>query len=212
MAEDIFALIGRLIEDNARLKAHINRVEGSINNMFRPGKVTDVDTKKHRARIEVASRDGKITKSAWVPYGQIAGDYKQHRPPTKGQQMMMMSPDGEFRQAMLMPLTWSDDVQSPSEKEDEHVTTYGKLKIVEKGDAYEISLDKASLKFSPGKITMAVEDAEFELTAAGYTMTGNTGVLAVSDMLFTGVDDKTSKAGQKVMTEGGPALKHKSKA
>lgn len=211
MAEDIFTLIGRLIEDNARLKAHINRVEGAMNNMFRPGKVTDVDTKKQRARIEVASQDGKVTKSAWVPYGQIAGDYKQHRPPTKGQQMMMMAPDGEFRQAMLMPFTWSDDVKSPSEKDDEHVTTFGKLKIVEKGDAYEIIVDKASLKIAPDKITATVEDSEFELTAAGYTMTGGTGVLAVKEMLYTGVADKNDKTGQRVETESGPALKHKSK-
>ena len=157
MADDIWALVGRLIEDNARLKAHIARVEGAMNNMFRPGKVTDVDTKKQRARIEVANQDGKITKSAWIPYGQIAGDYKQHRPPTKGQQLMMMSPDGEFRQAMLMPLTWSDDIKSPSEKEDEHVSTYNdKYRLVEKADLRAFTLDKTKQVFTKDKITTSI--------------------------------------------------------
>jgi phage baseplate assembly protein V len=217
-----------------------------------------------------------VTKSPWVPYGQIAGKYKQHRPPTVGQQLWMMSPDGEFRQAMVLPMTWSDDNKSPSEKGDEHVTTFGdKYRLREKEDLREFTLDKTKQVVTKDKITTSINggntpkegngakadddqsndqaDAgssivqeekkltlkvgqtkvthddksftfeatekitwkvggvEIELTAAGYTLVGPVGVLAVGEMLYTGVAGKDDKTGQGVMTEAGPALKHKSK-
>jgi phage baseplate assembly protein V len=274
--EDIYRHISELRQEVAQANMRSADAERRLDNMFRPGKVTDVDAKKQLYRQEIAEQDGKPVKSAWIPYGQVAGDYKSHSPPTVGQQMWTISPNGDARQAIGIPMTWSDEQKSPSDKPDEHVHTFGdKYRRREKKDLSEFTLDKTKQVFTTEiittsinggntpkdgngtkaddssendqadagssiiqeekklthkigqtkvtqddksftfeaaeMITMKVGGVEFELTPQGYTLVGPTGVLAVGEMLYTGVAGKDDKTGQRVMTEAGPALKHKSK-
>lgn len=163
---DLTEILGRLIDDVADAVSRVTDVERRMDGMVRHGKVTDVDPKKQRARIEIGERDGQPLKSAWLPYAQIAGAYKSHRPPTVGQQMSMFAPNGEVRQGVLMPMTWSDQNQSPSEKGDEHVTTYGDLKIVEKaqqllqaiGDAVSIDMTSGAMTLKSPQIILDCSD------------------------------------------------------
>jgi phage baseplate assembly protein V len=155
--EKMEAHIAALYDECAKANMRSADLARRLDNMFRPGKVTDVDTKKQLYRQEIAEQDGTPVKSAWIPYGQIAGDYKSHTPPTKGQQMWMLSPNGDARQAVGVPMTWSDDQKSPSEKEDEHVHTYGdKYRLKEKKDERTFTLDKAQQSFKDNKITSSV--------------------------------------------------------
>lgn len=162
----------------------IAEIERRMDNMIRPGPVTDVDTKKKRARIAIGMKDGDIVKSEWIPYGQLAGDYKSHRPPTVGQQMMMFAPNGEHRQALLMPDTWSDQNQSPSDKPDEHVTTYGKLKVTEKDGYHRIENDQCAIELSGGSINLKaatiVLDGDVHLGGAGGEPASKKGTLDTS--------------------------------
>lgn len=173
MADIIESLIRAVTELQQRIGDIDRRMDASV----RHGKVTDVDTKKQLARIEIGENDGTPVKSAWVPYSQVAGDYKSHRPPSKGQQMTLLAPNGEIRQAMLMPMTWSDDNKSPSEKEDEHVTTFGKLKITEKGESYDLEVDGAKFSMTKDKVAVNIGNSKIELTSGGVTITGTNIVL-----------------------------------
>lgn len=159
---DLVDILDRILDDMAQIVARVSEIERRNDHMMRPGKVTDVDPKKQLARIEIGERDGKPLKSAWVPYAQLAGGYKSHRPPTVGQQMMMFAPNGEGRQALLMPMTWSNDNPSPSEKGDEHVTTFGQLKFVEKADSYVISV---------GSVEIEMTTSDINITAPGFVRT-----------------------------------------
>jgi phage baseplate assembly protein V len=158
---DLLEVLARAVTE---LQQRIGDIDRRIDNMITPGKVTDVDTKKQLYRQETRDKDGKITESPWIPYSQSAGEYKSHRPPTKGQQMMMISPNGEWRQAFGVPYTWSDDNKSPSDKEDEHVHEYGKLKITEKKDGgYDIDVDGgAKFSITKDKITIKSTDIVLE--------------------------------------------------
>jgi phage baseplate assembly protein V len=148
---------GRLYEEHSRIMMRAADIERRLDNSLRHGKVTDVDTKKQLFRMEVAQQDGQPVKSACIPYGQTAGDYKHHRPPTKGQQMSLFAPNGEIRQAVALPLTWSDDNKSPSDKPDEHVTTYGKkYRLKEKADERSFTLDKARQSFKDNTISSTI--------------------------------------------------------
>jgi len=200
---NLIDLIDRLTEAQARLLMRVAELERKADTTFRHGKVTDVDTKKQLARIEIGERDGKPLKSAWVPYAQLAGEFKAHRPPTVGQQMTMMAPNGEIRQAVLLPFTWSNQNPSPSEKPDEHVTTYGKLKIVEKKDSFTVSLDdKVSLVLTSSTATLKVGSSEVEVKDGHVNI--------VSDKVHTvgathlGVDAKDAVAADKVLV--GPEM------
>lgn len=166
-------------------------LEDRMDKTVRHGKVTDVDTQKQLARIEIGNKDGTSLKSAWVPYAQVAGpdgqgtgqgEYKFHNPPTVGQQMTMFSPNGEFRQAVILPFTWYDKAVSPSQATDTHVVTYGKLKIERKKDLLRSTVDttiieqktdtitntvgNSTITQKNGSISLKVGDTEIELTAA----------------------------------------------
>lgn len=176
---DLEAILDRMVEDQARLLMRVAEIERRNDNQVRHGKVTDVDTKKQRVRIEIGERDGKPVKSPWVPYAQVAGEYKSHTPPTKGQQMTIFAPNGEFRQAIVLPFTWSDNNKSPSEKEDEHVDTYGdKWKFERKKDLHRVTLDKASREIKPksiidklGNAQVKVEEGKITISVGGSSIT-----------------------------------------
>lgn len=273
---DLEALLNEIVEVQTKLLMRVAESERRMDNTIRHGKVTDVDPEKHLARIEIGEKDGTALKSAWVPYGQIAGDYKQHRPPTVGQQMTMIAPNGEVRQSMLMPFTWWDDNKSPSDKGDEHVATYGdKFREREKKDLREFTLDKVKQVITTDKITTSINggntpkdgngakaddgDGENEQADAASSITqeekkithkiGSTSIVhdensvtieavekitlkvggseievtpaliaqiaaanVIAGPTFTGMSSKSDQDGQRVMTEAGPALQHKSKA
>ena len=150
-----------------RLIASRSVLEERMDKMIRHGKVTDVDTKKQLARIEVANKDGTSTKSDWRPYAQHAGpdgdgagngEYKFHNPPVVGQQMTLMSPNGEWRQGIILPFTWYDKAASPSTGPDP-VITYGKLKIERKKDLLRTTVDTAIREQTTDAITDTVGNA-----------------------------------------------------
>jgi phage baseplate assembly protein V len=221
---ELESLCQRLISWRATL-------EDRMDKQVRHGKVTDVDTKKWLARIEVANKDGTSTKSDWVPYAQVAGpdgqgsgqgEYKFHNPPTVGQQMTLFSPNGDFRQAAILPFTWYDKAVSPSQKNDEHVITYGKLKIEHKKDLLRSTVDttiieqktdtitktvgNATITQKNGSIILKVGGSSIEITDGKINIDGT--VISISGKTYTGQTAKGGTDGPKVLTESGPALQH----
>lgn len=131
----------------AHLVVRMAELERAFAGLFRHGTVEEVDPKKQIVRIKLGDDDdGNPFLSPWIPYGQTAGAFKWHNPPSKGQQMTMLAPVGDWPQAIAMPMTWSDDNKSPSEKGDEHVMTFGNVKIVVTGDKVTIEAPTITLK------------------------------------------------------------------
>jgi phage baseplate assembly protein V len=213
-------ILERMIEEHAMLLHRVAEMERRQDNQVRHGKVTDIDAEKQLARIEIGERDGTPLKSAWVPYAQVAGGYKAHTPPTVGQQMTLFAPNGEVRQAVLLPFTWSNDNQSPSDKADEHVDTFGdKWKWTRKKDLFHIQLDKAEVEIKPASVALKHEGASLTVSAnnveakvgqASITIEG--GAINIDapktfivKKVFLGVDSKNEEIDIKAMTESGPA-------
>lgn len=117
----------------AALAGEVERLRWSNDHAVVHGPVTDVDPKKQLCRIQIGEdEDGKPVLSPWVAYGQIAGTRKVHSPPSKGQQMTMVAPNGDHQQGFLLPFTWSENNPSPSEKGDEDIDLRGKTKRTQK--------------------------------------------------------------------------------
>lgn len=130
---DLFDVVNELQRAVTRANAMIYRLQWANDHSFVCGPVTDVDPKKHRCRIAVGEdADGKEVKSPWIPYGQIAGTRKVHSAPSKGQQMTLFSPNGDYTQAVAVPYTWSDNNPSPSDKGDEDIDLRGRTKRTQK--------------------------------------------------------------------------------
>lgn len=133
----------------------------SLERSFVEGTVTDVDPKNARARIRVGGTDDKPVLSPWIPYAQQAGALKGHVPVSKGQQMTMIAPGGNWKRAKLLPMTFSDENKSPSDKGDENVWTYGEAKI---------ELRAGEIVVTVPKIRLVCGGSTFELTGGGLKM------------------------------------------
>lgn len=134
------------------LLERVGELERRVSNSIRHGPVTDVDAKKQLCRLRLnPETEQEAFKSGWVPYGQMAGAFKFHNPPTVGQNMTLLSPGGDASQSIAVPFTWSDKNPSPGDKEEEHVVTFGDLKISYKKDKLTLSVGSASITIEKDK-------------------------------------------------------------
>lgn len=150
-----------LVSVLVRLDANVAEINRRLENGDRHGTVHEVDPKKQRVRMRLGGTDDEPFLSPWIPYNQTAGALKFHSPPSKGQQMTFRAPDGDFRQGYAIPLTWSDENKSPSEKGDEHVATFGEFKAEVRGKELTIEVPRIFLKCG---------GSTFELTGDGLKM------------------------------------------
>ncbi len=186
-----------------RLLARQAMTDDRFDKMIRHGKVTDVDTKKQLARIELASKDGTITKSDWRPYAQFAGpdgqgegqgELKVHTPPAVGQQMTQFAPNGEWRQAVLLPFTWYDKARSPSRDADP-VITRGKITVTLKKDQAVIKNDDAVFEIHSDFIRGQINESRVVVTKdvskirnGGHWLVATKDALVVSEPPIVGAD------------------------
>ena len=95
-----------------------------------------------------------------------------HTPPSKGQQFTALSPNGDWQQAVALPMTWSDQNQSPSSNGDENVLTYGNVTATIKDGLCEVVVGAASLKLTSAAVTIKVGGVNVEITDSGVAITG----------------------------------------
>ena len=195
---DYFAEVAEALADirgeHAALEARMERV-------FRKGKVTDVDAKGQLYRQEIGTDDdGQPVKSPWVPYAQVAGARKIHSPPSVGQQMLLVSPDGDHEQGHGIPLTFSTKQPSPSQDPDTDSDTRGKCfdsqSTKDGKDARTFGVGKASIALTDGQIVLKVGDATLVLTEAKLVATA--GKVALVGAVALGAED----AGRELALKG----------
>lgn len=140
----------------AALAGRVAALEARLNGVVRHGTVAQVDAEKGLVRIKFgqASEGGGDFLGPWVPYSQLAGAIKAHIPPSVGQQFTQIAPSGDWRQAVAVPMTWSDQNGSPSSAADENVITFGGVTITLKSDSLKIVVDGVSLEISGDGVTI----------------------------------------------------------
>lgn len=157
----------------AELAARIAELERRFSGVMRHGTVEEIDTGRHRVRLNFGGDiDGKLFLSPWVPYAQIAGALKVHTPPSKGQQFTALAPNGDWQQAVALPMTWSDENKSPSSKGDENVLTFGNVTATIKDDLCEVAVGAATLKLTSAAVTIKVGGVNIEVSDAGVAIVG----------------------------------------
>ncbi|RVC60867.1 hypothetical protein EN759_30235, partial [Mesorhizobium sp. M00.F.Ca.ET.038.03.1.1] len=90
------------------LQADIAAIKRMVAGNLRFGTVKKVDHEAKRAQLLLSDANGREFLSPLRPWAEIAGDEKSWRPPTDGQQMMLVASHGDMRQAVLLPMTFSD--------------------------------------------------------------------------------------------------------
>lgn len=141
------------------LAQKIAELERKIAAAHRQGVVSVVDPAQGLVRLDLG--DGML--SPWVPYVQAAGALKVHSPPSPGQIMTIMSPSGETAQGFAVALSFGAGNESPSTAGDEHVLTFG---------AVRIELTAEGVMISAGGVTLTVSAAGVAVTGGHVTHDG----------------------------------------
>lgn len=161
------------IRELVELASRVAELERRFSGTMRHGTVEEVDPGKQIVRMNFGKDvDGKPFLSPWVPYAQIAGALKVHTPPSKGQQFTMLSPTGDWQQAVALPMTWSDQNKSPSSNGDENVLTYGNVKATIKDDLTQVDVGGTVLEVTSGHVKITVGGVTVEISGEGVAITG----------------------------------------
>jgi phage baseplate assembly protein V len=135
--------------------SRIAEIERRQAGMIRHGTVAEVDPAAGTVRIKLGTATGGgDLLSPPVPYSQMAGGLKAHIPPTVGQQFTMFSPSGDYRQAVALPLTWSDENESPGTEGDQNVVTFGDVKVEMGAGELRVSVGASSITLTAGGIVL----------------------------------------------------------
>lgn len=142
---------------NALLLMHnrIAALERRVAGMIRHGRVAEVNAAEGWVRLDLGPGDDGPYLSPKVPYGQFAGALKVHTPPSVGMNMTLISPTGDTRQAIALPMTWSDQNASPSDSAAENVVTFGDVRMTLADDGVRIEVGGFELLVSGAGLAMA---------------------------------------------------------
>lgn len=145
------------MQELAELAMRVAELERKLAGMVRHGTVAEVDTAQGLVRLKFGTADGGGDfLGPWVPYGQTAGAVKAHIPPSVGQQMTVISPSGDWRQSIALPMTWSNENASPGSGADP-VITYGSVRIEVRTDGVKVSVGGASVELTANAFKMLAD-------------------------------------------------------
>ncbi len=136
---NIFDTIGELQREVAELKRR-NR------NRKRTGKIVEVDAPKGVARVELLEKGagGKPYKTAWIPWKEVRqGDVATFNPPSVGEQVEVVSENGDLTDAVIDASIPSNANPRPHNVAGEPVRTSAKGAFREHIDGSGVQTTKA---------------------------------------------------------------------
>ncbi|MCC4118775.1 phage baseplate assembly protein V, partial [Aromatoleum toluclasticum] len=102
------------------MDAHLIELARRLDNLIRLGTIHSVDLPNARARVTI----GGLT-TAWLPWmAERAGTTRQWSAPTVGEQVMVLSPGGDFAAGVILMSAYSTASAAPSNSDTEHLTVY----------------------------------------------------------------------------------------
>ncbi|TKC83460.1 phage baseplate assembly protein V [Trinickia terrae] len=192
-----------------------NEIQRLIRNLIRKGRVIDVDfdSKPPKCRVAVGEADDDGLQTNWIPWVSLAaGETREWLPLSKGEQVVLFGPMGDFAQGVAVRGFFSDEFPAPDHSPNTHTRTYG--------DGARISYDYATHALTadlpadatvrivaPGAVTVQTQAAtvkadDVTLDAKQTTCTG--GLLVKGPFAFeSGMTGKGGKDGATMKIDGG---------
>lgn len=161
-----------MIDQFVELFRRVSELEKRVSGSVRHGRVAEVNAAEGWVRLDLGEGDSGEFLSPKVPYAQMAGALKVHTPPTKGQNMTVLAPGGDIRQAIAMPMSWSKANASPSDKGDENVLTFGQVVIELRGDEIVAKVGPLTFKATTSEFSVEVGGVKHVISGGGVDTTG----------------------------------------
>lgn len=151
-----------------------------LSGMLMAGAIEAVDYQAARVRV----RSGDWV-SSWLPWGSLAAGQVRHwRPPSVGEQAMILSPSGQPEQGMVMPGFYTDQ-HSQANDNRPNITAQSWPDGAREEYDHDVHEYKLSVP-DGGRILLTIGDTTLELRADGVTLTTPKLKVDSPDSTFTG--------------------------
>ena len=151
----------------ADIYRRLAEAERRSRNRKRTGTVTEVDNAKGLARVEISKTDGTAFVSPWLPWKEIAaGGIKSHIPPTVGEQVDVVSENGDLTDAVIDMSTPSNQNARPHDGP-EAVITKGAVRITISDD--ETLVQSPNVRVEAQDVRVEAENVDVEAEKAVVT-------------------------------------------
>lgn len=138
----------------AEVLARLAELERKVAGSARHGTVAEVDPAAGTVRLKLGDGPDGPFLSPPIPYAQTMGALKAHIPPSVGQNMTLIAPGGDWRQAVAIGLSASDSNPSPSGAGNQHVITFGSVTITLTSSGLTIVAGGTTVQISGGGVTV----------------------------------------------------------
>jgi len=125
------------------LQRAIDSLDRRVAGTFTEGIVEEVDYENAVATVQA---EGILTKE--IPWLERAGDVVEWDPPSKGERVLLASPNGDLGRAMIMPGGYSNEVKQPHDKGGEFVRVTGDVRVEQTGSKLTITAGGVTVEIS----------------------------------------------------------------
>ncbi len=102
-----------------------NEIQRQARNAVRKGSILDIDHGAGLCRVAVGESDDDGLQTNWIPWlTPAAGGTREWLPPTKGEQVVLLGPMGDFAQAVALRGIYSDTSPAPDNSPNTHTRLY----------------------------------------------------------------------------------------
>lgn len=180
------------------MSAETAELQRRLANLFRVGKVVEIDRTKGRVKVEF---DG--VKTPWMPWQTArAGAVKNWSPPGMGEQVCVVSPFGELGSGFVMggAINYNQKAAPDNRENVEKIT-------LPSGGSYEIVVGDTTVIFDGSKVSLLAGGKTFVISGGKATFDGDievTGKITASgDIKSTGGDVLAGSITLKTHKHGG---------
>jgi phage baseplate assembly protein V len=109
------------------MNARLSDLERRVANLIQPGTVEETDYPNARVRVKIG-----LNVTAWLPWmtTRAGGDRSWHAPEV-GEQVLVLSPSGDFRQGFALPSIYQNAHPAPADSEKIHRIEYSDGAVLE---------------------------------------------------------------------------------
>ena len=154
-----------------------SEVVRKLANLIRIGKIAEVDGAQVKVHI------GRVT-TGWLPIVSTAGETTSWTPISKGEQVVVFSPFGEFAQAFVLHSIHYNNYKAPNDKNSVSLKTKSDIKV--DGDQKFSASTKNGFEFSTGNANLKISDGTIEISSGDVhiNMSSDSIVLSTGDARF----------------------------
>ncbi|NRO98122.1 phage baseplate assembly protein V [Paraburkholderia sp. NMBU_R16] len=150
-----------------------NEIQRIIRNLIRKGRITDLDlsAKPPTCRATVGESGDNSLQTNWIPWITFAaGTTRDWLPPTKGEQVVLLSPMGDPAQGVALRGLLSEDAPAPDDSPNAHTRVYPDGARLQYNHAThsltaELPTGSTMLVIAPSSVIVKTKDATVQADA-----------------------------------------------